>query len=140
MQSDKENYSQHFMVVAAMTGRGVLPLIRVPSNVKINAKYYIEKVLKPLLEKELPKLYPNDLHKVLAHHDLAPAHKVKLTQEYAEDLRSRLGITIIHNFDIPVKSPDASPLDFFGFGYLKNSVTRKNIKTLDAAFRCCKNV
>ena len=61
------------MVFAAMTGRGVLPLIRLPSKVKINAKYYIEKVLKPLLETELPKLYPNDLHRVLVHHDLAPA-------------------------------------------------------------------
>lgn len=112
LERDKENYS-HFIVVAAMSGRGVciylLPLIKVPSNVK----YYVEKVLKLLLEKELPKLYSNDLDKILVDHDLAPAHRAKLTQEYAKDLRSRLGITMIHSSDIPVKLPDASPIDFF---------------------------
>jgi len=34
-----------FMVVGALTGRGVLPLHRVADKLKINAEYHIEKVL-----------------------------------------------------------------------------------------------
>jgi len=30
-----------------------------------------------------------------------------------------LGIKVIKYSDIPVKSPDVSPLDFFGLGYVK---------------------
>jgi len=45
------------MVVGALSGRGLLPLIKVPQKVKVTAKYFIDFVLKPLLEIHLPKLY-----------------------------------------------------------------------------------
>ena len=51
-----EKFGKKFMVVGCITDRGVIPLIRVPKNVKINSGYYIEQVLKPLLEAEAPKL------------------------------------------------------------------------------------
>jgi DNA-binding Lrp family transcriptional regulator len=117
-----ENFSKGFMIVGAITGRGVLPLIRVPPKAKINSEYYIKYVLKRLLEKELPKLYPGELNKVFVHHDKASSHTSIKTSEYAADLKARTGISIIDNSLIPVKSPDASPLDFFGFGYLKQVI------------------
>ena len=111
-----ENFDDHFMVVAALTSRSVLPLIRVPKNVKINAEYYVNNVLRLLLENELPKLYPNDLHKVFVHHDLA---RSKFTRDYAKDIKRRLGITIINNRDILVKSPDDLPLNFLDLVILR---------------------
>ena len=107
------------MVVGAISGRGVLPLIKVPQKVKINAAYYIDFFLKPLLEVHMPKLYGKDTSKVVIHHDAASSHTARLTQKYAKTLKNKLGIKIISNSEIPVKSPDASPMDFFGFGYLK---------------------
>ena len=100
-------------------------LIRVPKKVKVNADYYIDKVLKPLLEVNLPKLYPGELHKVTVHHDAATSHTAKKTVAYAGDLKSRLGISIIPKADISVKSPDASPMDFIGFGYLKRRLMKR---------------
>jgi len=115
-----EKFSKRFMIVGALTGRGPLPLIKVPEGVKVNSQFYIDHVLKPLLEgPELRLLYGNELHKIFVHHDLATSHTSHLTTAYAEDLKSRTGITIIPKEEIPVKAPDASPMDFFGFGYLK---------------------
>jgi hypothetical protein len=52
------------MIVGAVSGRGVFPLKKVPSNVKINTDNYIKYVLKPILEIEVPKIYPNELNKL----------------------------------------------------------------------------
>ena len=97
-----------------MTVRGVLSLIRVPPK-----DYYIEHVLKPLLESKVVKLYGEEACKVLVHHDAAPAHTANKTKAYAQELKTKLGIPFIDKEHIPVKAPDTSPLDFYGFGYLK---------------------
>ena len=36
---EDKSFSKHFMVVGVITGRGTVPLIRVPSKVKKNAEY-----------------------------------------------------------------------------------------------------
>ena len=36
---EDKNFSKHFLVVEIITGRGTVPLIRVPSKVKKNAEY-----------------------------------------------------------------------------------------------------
>lgn len=65
----RESFETKFMVVGAITGKGTLPLIRVPAKVKINSDYYIDHVLKPFLEEKIPKLYGRETSKVYFHHD-----------------------------------------------------------------------
>jgi len=117
----------------------VLPLIKVPPKVKINARYYIDFVLKPILEIHVPRLYKKDTSKVIVHHDAASSHTARITQEYAKDLHQRLGIKIISNSEIPVKSPDASPMDFFGFGYLKQKCFARRPCTMDGVWKVLKD-
>jgi hypothetical protein len=107
------------MVVGAMCGKGVIPFIKVPPKVKVNSKMYIEQILKPILEVHIPRIYGDEVNKVIVHHEQASSHTSKKTQAYATDLKRRLGITIIPNAHIPVKSPDVSAMDFYGFGSLK---------------------
>jgi hypothetical protein len=133
-----ENFSKGFMIVGAITGRGDLPLIRVPRKAKVNSDFYIKYVLKHLLEKELPKLYPEELNKVFVHHEKASSHTSTKTSEYAADLKVRTSISIIDNSLIPVKSPDASPLDFFGFSYLKQKLFLRRARTLDGLWKICR--
>jgi len=45
-----EKFDNKFIVAGALTGRLQPPLIKVHPNVKIHSEYYIENVLKPLLE------------------------------------------------------------------------------------------
>lgn len=42
------------LIVDVLSRRGTLPLIKVLQNVKINTKYFIDCVLKPILEKKVP--------------------------------------------------------------------------------------
>ena len=119
------------MVIGVITGRGILPLYRVPSNVKICAQYYVNYVLKPLFEEHLPRLYGEDMKKVFFHHDKATSHTADLTTKYLEKAKRETGISYIEKHDIPVKSPDASPLDFFGFGYLKQELSKRRATTLN---------
>jgi uncharacterized protein YerC len=63
MEKD-ESFKKGFMIVGIITGRGTVPLFRVPSQVKVNAQYYVDYVLKPLFTKHLPRLYPNEMNKV----------------------------------------------------------------------------
>jgi len=123
------------MIIGIITGRGTVPLFRVPTEVKINAKYYIDFVLKPLFTEHLPRLYPGEMNKVFFHHDKATSHTARLTTEYLDELNADIGITYLEKQDIPVKSPDASPLDFFGFGYLKQRLGKRNAKTLNGIWK-----
>ncbi|CAG7828779.1 unnamed protein product, partial [Allacma fusca] len=79
----------------------------------------------PYVTKHIPRLYPEGLSNVFIHHDAASSHTAKKTQAYAAELKVSKGVKLIKNGDIPVKSPDASPMDFFGFGYLKKRIGRR---------------
>src|SRR5277367_4093469 len=106
-------FGEKVMVVWEMTVQSVLSLIRVPPKVKVNADYYIEHVLKPLLESEIIKLYGEEACKVFVHHDAASAHTANKTKPYTQELETKLGIPIIDKEHIPVKAPDTSSLDFY---------------------------
>ncbi|UYV68881.1 K02A2.6-like [Cordylochernes scorpioides] len=123
-----ETFPKGFMVVGVMTGRGVLPLIKVPSKVKVNSEFYIECVLKPVIE-QLKDLYQGEMDKVFLHHDKASSHTSNKTQQFLQEMKDTLGLNFIRNSDIPVKSPDASPLDFYGFGMLKQRLFNRRPKT-----------
>lgn len=132
----RERFCDKLMVVGALTGRGTLPLIPVRNNAKVNSKYYVDNVLKRLLEEELPNLYPGELDKVFVHHDAASSHTARFTQQYAKELQEKLGITIIPNKEIPVKSPDISPMDFYGFGFLKQRLAKRRAKKIAGVWKC----
>ena len=46
-----------------------------------------------------------------------------------------IGMNFIANIDILVKSPDASPLDFFSFGYLKQRLFKRRPTTMDGLWK-----
>ena len=101
--ASKETSPKSVMVVGGMSGRGTLPLIPIPKDVKISAANYIAYALKPYFEVYLPQLYPVEMHCLVFHHDKASSHTAKLTMEYLEDLRAKYGITFLEKSDIPVK-------------------------------------
>ena len=64
------------MVVGIISGRGTIPLLRVPARLKINAECYVNYVLKPHFSVHLPRLYPNEMDKVLLHHVNESSHTI----------------------------------------------------------------
>ena len=83
------------MVVGVLSGRGTVSLFRVPPKVKINSVYYIDNVLKPLVETYLPQLYPGELHKVWIHYDMATSHFSKETAKYMEEAEVKYGVQFV---------------------------------------------
>ena len=59
-----------------------------PSEVKINAQFYVDYVLKPLFTEYLPKLYRNEMDKVFFHHDKFLIKKLSIKASNA--LKNRL--------------------------------------------------
>ena len=126
----KEKLTKSFLVVVALTMKGTLPLIQVPPNVKISSDYNIEKILKPLWEKEVPKLYPGECHKEFVHHDATLSHTSIKTRAYTDSLKTNIGIKFIGYKDIPIKSTDRSPMDFYAFGWLNQQLYKRKATTL----------
>ncbi|CAG7708374.1 unnamed protein product [Allacma fusca] len=122
-----ERFSDKVMVVSAMTGRDVLPLIKVPHNAKIITAYYVDNVLKHIHEDGGAKLYGEIALKVFLCHDSAILRTTRYRKPYAGDLNTKTSITFIVNADIPVKSPNAISMDIFGFGHLKQALWKTKV-------------
>ncbi|UYV72820.1 hypothetical protein LAZ67_10000887 [Cordylochernes scorpioides] len=103
-----ETFPKGFMVVGVMTGRGVLPLIKVPSKVKVNSEFYIECVLKPVIE-QLKDLYPGEMDKVFLHHDKASSHTSNKTQQFLQEMKDTLGLNFYqelgHSSEVSRRQP-----------------------------------
>ena len=78
LENDK-SFKKGFMVVGILTGKGTVPLIKVPSATKINSQFYVDYVLRPLFTEHLPRLYGKYINKVFFHHDKATSHTSELT-------------------------------------------------------------
>lgn len=130
-----ETFSKKLMIVGIMCGKKVLPLIKVPIKTKINSSYYIKYVLKPLVEKHLPFIYGNNLSKVYIHHDKATSHTSTQTLNYMLEAQKKYKVKFIEKKDIVVKGPDVSPLDFYGFGYLKQRLSKRRPRTLNGIWK-----
>ncbi|CAG7724042.1 unnamed protein product [Allacma fusca] len=77
-----------------MTGRGTLPLFKVPHNVKGNSHCCVREVLKPFLEGEGQKRYGEDTSNVYVHHDATSSHNARFTQDYAREQQDRTASTL----------------------------------------------
>ena len=75
------------MFVAGICYHGVTELRFVESGAKINADYYIEQVLKPMYAYDILKLFGKHQNKMVFHHDSAPAHSARATQEFLSKQR-----------------------------------------------------
>ena len=112
------------MVWIGISANGCTQVCFVNPGAKINTNYYISHILKPFIREDIPKLYPNGDY--LFHQDSAPSHGSKKTLKY---LRANK-IPFITPLQWLPNSPDAAPLDFFFWSYLKWRVSRRNPKTL----------
>ena len=54
-----------------------------------------------------------------------------LFRSYLDQHRTKIGIKFLRKKDIPVKGANISPLDFFGFGYVKQRAKQSNASTLN---------
>ena len=63
----------------------------------------------------------------------------KFTTEYLATLKTNGGPNFIRKEDIPTKSPDISPMDFFGFWYLKQRLFHRKASTVEGLWKVVRN-
>lgn len=137
IRENKEKFSKGFMVVAGYCARGQLKIHRVAKNVKINAAYYQKNVMDPIFHEEIPRLYSEDTPNVWIHMDKASSHTARSSQDYYHRKAVETGVNVIPFKRIPVKSPDASPMDFCGFGLLKQRLASRRPTTIEGLWKVC---
>ena len=121
------------MMAAEFCWRGKTKLYIIPAKAKVNADYFIQYILAPMFDEDIPKLYGKEAGKVQLHMDSAPSHTANKTVEW---LKSR-GIKFITKEQWLPNSPELSPMDYFANGYLKNMLKKRKYRTgrgmIDAA-------
>lgn len=129
VQQVNKSFPPKFMIVGSMCCDKVFPLFRVPSSVTVDAKYFVDYVLHPLIHDFLVPHYKEDINKVTIHFDKATSHTAKLSSRYLERVKREYGISFLKKEDIPVKGADIAPIDFFAFGYLKQQLKVTRART-----------
>ncbi len=117
---------QKIMFVGGICSRGVTKLRFILPGAKINSDYYIQHFLKPLVEEDIPKLFPGEEHLVIVHQDSAPAHASKKTQEWLRNCP----VQFIPKEDWMGNSPDLAPMDYGINGIFKQALFGRKAKTL----------
>jgi len=131
---ERKNFPKSVMAFVGISSRGPSKVFFVEPGAKINADYYITKVLKPFFKDVHQRLFPDE--NFIFHQDSAPAHAAKKTIEY---LRSQ-NISFISPEEWLPNSPDAAPCDFFLWGFLKNQIRKMKVtseRELKNAIRLC---
>jgi cyclopropane fatty-acyl-phospholipid synthase-like methyltransferase len=113
------------MVWDGKSSSGVTQLSFFEPGAKMNSDYYIKKILKPFLRKDVKILYPNGDY--IVHQDSAPSHSSKKAVKYLQDNK----VTYITPEQWMPNSPDAAPCDYFLWRYLKNRLKHHEVKSIN---------
>ena len=70
----RQNWPKQIMLAMRISWRGTSRWYVVPNGCKINAETFIKLILKPMVEKNIPKPFGDNAKKVVCHMDSAPSH------------------------------------------------------------------
>ena len=100
----------------------------VQPGAKINVDYYIDHILKSFLSRDLHRLFPvGEEKKMIYHHDSAPSHTSKKTIAFLNKSKTKY----VKPEEWMPKSPDAGPMHYSIWGYLKQQLNKQKIESLD---------
>ena len=119
-------FASGFMAWAGVSFRGKTDIRIIDKGTEVNSKIYIKNVLKPFLDKDVPRLFPCGSEEMVFHQDGASRHTSKETLQY---LRNR-NVNFIKPEEWMPQSPDAAPVDFGIWGILKRRLQKRNINSL----------
>lgn len=115
----RQSWPKQIMVAMGICWRGQSQLYVVPPNTKVDADAFIKLILRPMIEKDIPRLYGNEAKKVTFHMDSAPAHVAKKTVEWLQSHK----VKYIPKEHWMSNSPDLAPMD-----YAINSIFKRILK------------
>jgi hypothetical protein len=103
------------MFAAGICANGKTGIYFVLLTTKVDRWFFIDKILKPIVKRDKPRLYPGEESFVCLHFDSAGSH----TTPEVYDWLDAHGVRYIKREEWMAKSPDVSPMDFGINGILK---------------------
>ena len=115
----KSQHPEYVMVWAGVSGQGKTKLFFVEPGAKIDAKYYLEKILKGPVKNCSQTIFQNQSWTF--QQDSAPAHKARISVDFCrENLPD-----FISPQEWPAASPDLNPMDYSMWGILEGQIGNK---------------
>ncbi|CAF4212456.1 unnamed protein product [Rotaria sordida] len=116
------------MVWGGVSSQGKTTLRFVAPGTKVNSNCYINKVLKPFLTRDVPRLFPKTRKiKWFFHQDSVPSYTARETISFLDENK----INYIKPEEWMPNSPDAAPMDYSIWEYLKQQLNKTHINSLD---------
>ena len=117
----RDSFAPGFMALGGVNFHGKTEIWIIPKGVKVNLQFYIDKVLKPFIKNDAPKMFRGDQIK-----DSASSHTSKQTLAYVR----KQNMNFVTPQEWMHKSPDAALMDFAIWGILKRRLQKRKIYTL----------
>jgi len=76
------------MVCMGISWNGPTSLYFVPPKAEMNSQMFINLILKPLFEKDVPRLYPGEEKKIILHMDSAGTHVKDTVVKWLQDRKT----------------------------------------------------
>ncbi|OQV22695.1 hypothetical protein BV898_03524 [Hypsibius exemplaris] len=70
------------MCAAGVLYRGATNICFVSPTSKVNSAFFLNNIVKPIVKKDIPRLYPGEEHKVSLHFDSASSHTTPAVYSY----------------------------------------------------------
>jgi AraC-like DNA-binding protein len=81
----KQKYAKKVMFAAGVSSRGVTGLYFVPRTKKVDHFFFINKILEPIVQKDIPRLYPGEERKGILHFDFDTSHTTPAVYQYLDE-------------------------------------------------------
>ena len=117
----RKNWPQQILIAMGICWYGKSLIYVVPAKTKVNAKTFINSILKPMITYDIHRLSGKKKRKVIFHVDSAPSHRAAITNEFFWKQK----VMHIPAQDWMPYSPDMAPMDFAINGNLKRNVKRR---------------
>ena len=124
------------MFAAGFSWRGPTKLYLIDDDAKVNGEYILERILKPMMLEDVPRLYGADADKVVLHMDSAPLHIKNIVCAWL-DLQ---GMKYLMKDEWLANSPEVPPMDFFANGCFKRQLNKRKYRTFAARLKCASDV
>ena len=122
------------MFAAGFSWKGQTRFYHVPEKTKMNGDFFVNEVLTRIVFEDIPRLYGRDAKKVVIHMDSASSHTCKRTTDWLKENK----VKYISNLQWLPNSPEVSPMDFFGNGYLKSRLQKRRYTTVEGMLAAAK--
>ena len=131
----RDSFAPGFMVWAGVSYYRKPSLRIINKGENVNADYYIGHVLKPFIEKDVPRLFPGREREIVFHQDSASSHTARKTLDFLQKRR----VQYITLSEWMPKSPGCAQMDYGIWGIPKRRLQKRSINTLNGLKRALKD-